>query len=251
MGVFSGPKINGVSSMSVSIDMANVKSYTGTGTTVTSQVSTSTNELTNKKSFYDVYDLTTTEFVIPTAPATALPSFSSTNNGTLVFDGVGNYLSFGVPSFGTTVTVEVWAKLGAAYSGNMMIGFETYNIWCFNGGLGFNTSNSDLYGISSATASSIPLVDSWRHYVFEMRTDVSYTNNKMYIDAVSQTLSQQAGSELAANRKFGTNYGTIASWNNVPGYEMPMTFGSVRLYNRALTAEEVTSNYYAGRNRFV
>jgi hypothetical protein len=132
----------------------------------------------------------------------------------------------------------------------MLVGFETYNIWCFNGGLGFNTSNSDLYGISSATASSIPLVASWKHYVFEMKTAVSYTNNKMYIDAVSQTLSQQTGSELAANRKFGTN-GTIASWNNLSGYEMPMTFGLVRIYNRALTADEVTRNYYANRNRFV
>jgi hypothetical protein len=252
MGVSSGPRINGLTDLAISIDMANAKSYVGSGTAINNQIARTTSELTNKASFYDVYDLQVADYVIPNAPATALPSFTTTNLGTATFDGIGNYLSFAAPTLGTTVSVEIWAKLDSSYSGNMMVGFETYNIWCLNGGLGFNTSNSDLYGISSANVSTLGLVNTWKHYVFEMRTDVSYTNNKIYVDSVNQVLTQQAGSESSANRKFNTTgYGTIAAWTNAQGYEMPMTFGLFRIYNRALTQAEITSNYNANRSRFV
>lgn len=252
MAVFSGPRASGISDLAVSIDMANVKSYAGTGTTITNQVvQTTTNELSNKGSFYDIYDTIVADYVIPNAPATSLPTFSTTNFGTATFDGTGNSLTFTTPTLGTTVTVEVWARLGAAYSGNMMVGFDTYNIWALNGGLGFTTSNNDLYGISSANISTLGLVNNWKHYVFEMRTDVSYSNNKMYIDGVSQVISQQVGSEAASNRRLNTNYGAIASWSNVQGYEMPMTFGLMRIYNRALTQTEITNNFILHRGRYI
>jgi hypothetical protein len=84
-----------------------------------------------------------------------------------------------------------------------------------------------------------------------MRTDVAYSNNKIYIDTVSQVVTQQTGTEAAANRKFNTNFGTIAAWTNAQGYEMPMTFGLARIYNRALTQAEITSNFNAIRSRFI
>ena len=84
-----------------------------------------------------------------------------------------------------------------------------------------------------------------------MRTDVAYTNNKLYVDTVSQALTQQTGSELTANRRLNTNYGAVGAWPNVQGYEMPMTFGLIRIYNRALTQTEITDNYNLNRYRFI
>ena len=252
MAVVSGPQITGLRDLALSIDMANVKSYAGSGTTITNPiVQTTTNELSNKGSFYDIFDTIVADYVIPNAPASALPTFSTANFGTATFDGTGNCLTFTTPTLGTTVTVELWARLGSAYSGNMMVGFDTYNIWTLNGGLGFTTSNNDLYGISSATVTSLGLVNNWKHYVFEMRTDVSYTNNKLYVNAAIQSLSQQVGSEAASNRRLNTNYGAIASWSNVQGYEMPMTFGLMRIYNRALTQTEITDNYNLFSGRYI
>ena len=119
------------------------------------------------------------------------PTFNTGSGGNIVFDGTNDYIDFYASSLGTTTTVELWAKLGAGYSGTMVFGFWIYDVWTYNSTLGFNTGNGDVYGISSATVSSLGLVNNWKHYVFEMRSDVSYTNNKIYINSVSQTLSQQ------------------------------------------------------------
>jgi hypothetical protein len=251
MAVVAGPKINGLRDLALSIDMANVKSYAGSGTTINNQMAQTTNELSVKASFYDVYDIIVADYVIPNDPATALPTFNTTNFGTATFDGIGNYLSFTTPNLSSVVSVEIWARLGAAYSDNMMIGFDSYCIRSISGGLGFTTLNNDLYGISQANVTSLGLVNAWKHYVFEMRTDVAYTNNKLYVDTVSQALTQQTGSELAANRRLNTNYGAVGAWPNTQGYEMPMTFGLIRIYNRALTQTEITDNYNLNRYRFI
>lgn len=251
MAVVSGPKITGLRDLALSIDMGNVKSYPGSGTTINNQISPTNNELSNKASLYETYDLETADYVVPNPSIPALPTYTSNSaSSTATFNGIANYLSFTTPSLSTTISVEIWARLGAGYSNNMMIGFDTYNIFCLNGGLGFTTSNNDLYGISSATVTSLGLVNNWKHYVFEMRTDVSYTNNKIYVNTVAQTLSQQTGTESTANRKLN-NYGAIAGWTNTPGYEMPMSFGLMRIYNRALTQTEITDNYNLFRGRYL
>ena len=169
------------------LDAANNKSYPGSGTAWT-DLSNSGNNIT----------------------LTNGPTFSSTNNGNISFDGVNDYADFYAPNLGTTTTIELWCKLGAAYSGTMMFGWNLYDVWCYNGAMGFNTGNGDVYGISSANVSSLGLVGNWKHYVFEMRSDVSYTNNKIYINTTSQALSQQNGSELAATRGFNSGNGRLS-----------------------------------------
>ena len=172
------------------------------------------------------------------------------NGGSLSFDGVNDYANFFAPSLGTTATVEMWVNLGASYSGKMFFGWLRYSVWCGSENLGYNTANGDLYGISSATVSSLGLVNNWKHYVFEMRSDVSYTNNKIYINTISQTLSQQLTSENAANRTFNSGNGRIAGWRLDTNYPIPMNCSSFRVYNRALTAAEVTQNYNATKGRY-
>ena len=176
--------------------------------------------------------------------------FDSDYGGSLSFDGSNDYADFFAPSLGTTTTVEMWVNLGASYSDKMFFGWLRYDVFCGSGNLGYNTANADVYGISSATVSSLGLVNNWKHYVFEMRSDVSYTNNKIYINTISQTLSQQLTSENAANRTFNSGNGRIAGWRFDTNYPIPMNCSSFRVYNRALTASEIQQNFDALSGRF-
>ena len=216
-----------VDGLVLGIDIANQRSYPRSGNTIT--------DFLNPLSKY-------------TIAGTA--NFNAGSGGNLIFDGSTNYVNFTAPNLGTTTTVEMWAALGAGYSGKMPFGWFRYDVYCASGGMGFNTGNSDMYGINSTTVSNLGLVGNPRHYVFEMRSDVSYTNNKMYINSASQTLSQQTGTELAGQRNFNSGVGRISAWTDTAGYDMPMNWAIFKIYNRALTQAEINTNFNALRGRF-
>ena len=226
MGISRGPKLvtNG---LVLALDAADKNSYPGTGTTWR-DLSGNNNNVT----------------------LTNGPTFSNTNGGDISFDGSNDYADFYAPNITSIASVELWSKLGSAYSDKMIMGWLAYDVWCSGGALGYNTFNGDVYGISSATVSSLGLVNNWKHYIFEMRSDVSYTNNKIYINAVSQTLSQQASSEFAGNRSLNGGNGRIAASRNTLDYFMQMNCAVFKVYNRILTATEVLQNYNATKSRF-
>jgi hypothetical protein len=176
--------------------------------------------------------------------------YNSSNRGNLIFDGSNDYVDFFAPNLGTTTTVEMWCKLGSGYTNKMIMGWDRYDVYCGNGGVCYNTSVGDIYGIPVATVSSLGLVNNWKHYVFEMRSDVPYTNNKIYINTVSQTLSQLGGGESPTYRNFNNGNGRISGWRLNTTYPIPMNCASFRVYNRALSADEIKQNFEATRSRF-
>ena len=171
-------------------------------------------------------------------------------SGTLVFDGVDDYIDFNVPNLGTIATVEMWCKIGPGYSGKMFMGWLYYDIYCANGTIGYNTGNGDVYGISQSQVNSLGIVNQWAHYVFEFRSDVPYSNNKIYINGVQQSLSQQLSSEASGNRNFNGGNGRMAVWRGDLNYCMPMSCAVFRVYNRALTQTEITKNYNSLKGRY-
>lgn len=177
------------------------------------------------------------------------PVYSSRNRGIFVLDAVDDYVDFSVSGLSSIATVEIWAKVNAL--AGMIMGWLYYDIYTIGAtGIGFNTAGSDLYGIPFAQVTSLGCVGNWKHYVFEMRTSVSYTNNKIYVNGQQQTLSQITGSEISANKNFNSGNGRISGWRSDSGYKMNMDLGAFRIYNRALTQEEITINFNAGRDRF-
>jgi hypothetical protein len=168
--------------------------------------------------------------------------------GTLYLDGSDDYADFTAPNLSGTATVEMWARVGSW--GGMFMGWTTYDVYTPGGRLGYNTGNSDVYGLSSGTVTSLGLLNNWKHYIFEMRTDVSYTNNKIYINKVQQTLSQQLSSESTGNRNFSSGNGRICGWRNSTGYPMRMNLAIFRVYNRILSQTEINQNFDAHKNRF-
>jgi hypothetical protein len=208
------------------LDAANYKSYTGTGTSWNDLYSTNNVTLTNG------------------------PTFNSSNLGSIVLDGSNDYADFFAPNLSSIATVELWAKIGAAFSNKMFFGWNIYDIYCRDGCIGYNTGNGDCFGIDAGTVSSLGVTNNWKHYVFEMRTDVSYSSNKIYINSISQTVSQVFSTEAAGNRNFNSGNGRLAGWRYSTGYHMPMNCASFRVYNRVLTAQEVLQNYNATKTRF-
>jgi len=208
------------------LDAGNLISYIGRGTTTYSLTGSNSSTLTNGI------------------------TYSSGYGGNWGFDGVDDYMNFTAPNLGTTTTVEMWCKIGSGYDGKMFFGWLYYDVWCGGANLGYNTAVGDVYGISSDDVSSLGLVDNWKHYVFEMRSDVSYTNNKIYINGVSQTLSQQLGGENSGAINFNSGNGRIAGWLVDTNYPMPMNCSIFKVYNRALTQQEINQNFIAYSSRF-
>ena len=177
--------------------------------------------------------------------------FGTTNNGFFTFDGTNDFMPFNISTSNTILTIDMWAKL-KNFSNTMPFGFFEYDVFTFSGSMGFNTNNSDVYGITSATVTNLGIANKWTHYIFEMRTDVSYTNNKIYIDGNLQTLSNILGTENADKRTFNNGIGTISGYNFSPGsYSMSMDLGIFKIYNRALSQQEVLQNYNATKKRYV
>jgi len=225
MGVNSGPSVS-PDGLIYCLDPANPRSYPGTGTGVTELSRVSANPTLNSGVGY---------FANP--------------KGYFEFDGVNDNIPFSLTNFGTTTTIEIWMKL-KVMSGGMPFGFALYDLWTNAGALGYNTAAGDQYGITSTQVTNLGLLNQWKHYVFEMRSDVSYTNNKIYINASSQTLSQIGGTENAGNRSFNSGNGRISCWLQDNNYHQAMDIALFRVYNRALSSGEVLQNYNSLSKRF-
>ena len=179
-------------------------------------------------------------------------TFNTGNTGNLFFNSSSlQYVDFYVPNLGTTTTVEIWCNI-QNLTNTMVFGWNKYDVWTgsSNNGLGYNTGNTDIYGISNTVTAALGCLNNWKQYVFEMRSDITYTNNKIYINAISQTLSQILGTETAANRNFNSGYGRIGVWRTDTSYCMTMNCASFKIYNRALSQAEISQNYNAQKSRF-
>jgi len=175
------------------------------------------------------------------------PTYNTDVGGNIVFDGVDDYVDVTIPNLTTTVTLDFWVKYTNLTS-NMIFGFLSYDIYGYSGALGFNTANSDVYGLNSTQVTNLGIIGNWKHIVFVMRSDVSYTNNKIYVNGVVQTLSQVLGSE--SGKSFNSGNARISGWRNDSGYKLPGSIGSFKAYNRELSAAEVLQNYNATKGRF-
>ena len=209
----------------LSFDGANTRSYVGTGITINGLVSGIGFTLVNGV------------------------GFGTTGTRYFTFDGTNDNIPFNIPNVGTTVSVEMWARINS-FSNGMPFGFNLYDVWANSGRLGFNTAASDIYGLTSTQVTNLGLLNQWKHYVFEMRTDVSYSNNKIYINGQNQSLSQVAGTENTGNRSFNSGNGRISSWLYSDVFFIAMDLAQFRTYNRALTAQEILQNYNATKKRY-
>ena len=211
--------------LSLYTDAVNTRSYIGSGTTVNGLVSGIGLTLVNGV------------------------GFGTTSTKYFILDGTNDNIPFNIPNVGTTLSIEMWGRINS-FSNGMPFGFDRYDVWANGGRLGFNTAASDIYGLTSTQVTNLGLLSQWKHYVFEMRTDVSYSNNKIYINGQNQSLSQVAGTENASLRNFNSGNGRISSWLFSDVFFIAMDLGQFRVYNRSLTLQEIVQNYNATKKRY-
>ena len=141
----------------------------------------------------------------------------------------------------STVTIEMWVYPTTLSSG-MFFGFNLFDVWANNGALGYNSSAGDQYGLTATQVSNLGLLNNWKHYVFIMNAG-DYTTNKIYINGVSQTLSQVQGTQNTSTVNFNNGVGRIGSWLFSSSFMQTMYVKNFKVYNRALTQEEITKNF--------
>jgi hypothetical protein len=232
MSFIHSPKIV-MDGLVLSLDAGNVKSYPGSGTV-----------WTDKSGFNNNGTLTNG------------PTFNSDNGGSIVFDGVDDYVDCGTSATSTIrnqtqFTLNFWFKKFSSSN--------DFNLGAFDDAIqkGFFiqwfTDNNVYFGVMNEVRAynsvSLPYSNSWFNFtlVFDGTLVGSTNKAKLYINSISQSLfnSGTIGSTVPSNvipltlSKL-TNYSSIGRGN----------LSIIQLYNRALSAQEVLQNYNATKSRF-
>ena len=199
------------------LDAANTKSYPGSGTTW--------NDLSRGGN---------------NGTLTNGPTFDSGNGGSIVFDGVDDYVNCGITNNTSTSSYSIWFFISSipvvsrvlfsdnnTKAGLGFFGGNSFIICC--GGSGNFQRRSDLLNINS---------NGWNNVV------ITYNNRipSCYINGLE------------------SNYLSIESWTNTTnsfeigrrstGSNFVGNIAQVSIYNRALTPQEIQQNYNTTKTRF-
>jgi hypothetical protein len=245
--MFTGPSIltNG---LVLALDAANSKSYPGSGTTWSDMSGNGNNgTLTNG------------------------PTFNSANGGTIVFDGVDDYVSLNntIGNFGTSdFTINFFFKTTELTSPSTFIAKSigdsptTDYGWLVNNG---STGNNLGFAVASVNGSwgaagSYSIQTSGaniRNGLWQMATIVgirAQSNVSIYLNSITQTLQTYVGaaSFTTVGNISNTRILNIAAESDVATspYPIDASISLVQIYNRALSASEVAQNYNAQKSRF-
>jgi hypothetical protein len=226
MGISRGPKIVS-SGLVLCLDTANKRSYTGTGTTWRDLSGVNNNStLTNG------------------------PTFNALHMGSIVFDGVDDYISvphaFDISSGG--VTFNIWFKLTSTSWSPLIADWPgpvySFIIQVYSGTLQIsirNPSGFNLLSLASPTINANVIYNVQFAYDKTTKVGSSYINGILYD---SQTSGQSDGA--IANSANTWSIGLKQDTGNVISGNVYLC----NIYNRSLTASEVLQNYNATRVRF-
>ena len=192
------------------------------------------------------------------------PAFSSANNGSISLDGVDDYVNIGNQAnlqMGTgDFTVCLWIKMNnppisslniLIWSKNAPAAAAGYGIGFFYGG---GNSNKLLWGTANgSTAVEIlsqnafpELLGAWGHIVM-VRQNGSTNNGCFYINNQYQPI---ASSATMINVNTNTDMVIGNTSDRYGSYWTKGNYAIAQIYNRALSASEVSQNYNAQKGRF-
>ena len=173
------------------------------------------------------------------APNTALSPARVGNPGTCGYANLtGGALNLPVAAntaAGAKTTVSFWMYWDGTNS-VMPVGWMSHDLWLTGGFFGFNTANSDVYGINSAG-----LANRWAHVV-AVFTNGSVTGNKLYIDGVAQALSQKLSSPNLVNAVVNANL-RVSGWLNNTSYRFRTRIDEVEVFDGEMTQSQVLARY--------
>lgn len=172
------------------------------------------------------------------------PTYSSANGGSLSFDGSNDKITFPNNTISTSsgMTVEVWFKTSSGTKYQDIFDLDdAYGVWIVT-----NYSASGKINASFNTTTGYMTADYTANNWYQVVLSGSGTSNFMYLNGVQVgTASQTVVSSINLN---------TARIGNVDGDRaaeyLVGNVSSLKLYNRALTATEISQNFNALRSRF-
>ena len=172
--------------------------------------------------------------------------FSTIGQGSLSFDGADDYATGNVSNINSTAgqynTVTFW-MYWAGNSGGFPFELGGYRLWTPGTNFGFNTGNSDIYGIDGT-----PLINTWVHVTAVFYNGAYTGNNKLYINGVLQTLTQRVGSASSGTATAGVAIGGFQG--GFGQYPFQGKIGPFQIYNGELTQAQILQNFNAQAYRF-
>jgi hypothetical protein len=183
-------------------------------------------------------------------------NISLINGPTYVSQGMQSYFSFdGNDDYGsTTVAVpdsnpgdrchfDAWCYTSMKNVSMLMSwGNQKHDIFIASNGIGFNSYNSDVFGVSIT-----PLTNVWMHFAVNFyRND--YTQGTIFVNGVRQNLTYFSSNMNAGNVVFGGGQMRIGAGGD--GYYGVWRFNNVKVYNRNLSDFEIKQNYNSLKSRF-
>jgi hypothetical protein len=163
------------------------------------------------------------------------PTFDSGNNGSILFDGVNDYVNCGNPSISAgKITVNAWIKIETGSSIQHIVDSAS-NSWH----LAILNNNRPYFFNGSTYHSGAPILDGGTWY---MITGVQGTTLDIYINGV-------LGQSIATNANVTTNNINLGRHQS-SSRPLNGNIAQVSIYNRALTAAEIQQTYNATKSRF-
>ena len=238
MAIFYNPRIV-TDGLVLALDAANTKSYPGSGTAWT--------DLSGRGN---------------TGTLTNGPTYNSANGGSIVFDGVDDYVTLGTPPILNGVRVPLtiigWAKANSFASGgvNSRIIYSVYGYTGnFNsrlysmirvdfGVLKYFTSDSGSGFQSVGTFT--PSLNVWNFYAVVVSGTLSSPTVQIFLNNSSESFSLGA---LTATPALDVDFRIGGAESNFNEY-WNGNIAQVSIYNRALSAAEISQNFEALRGRY-
>lgn len=196
-----------------------------------------------------------------TSPTTAYDVSGNGNNGTLTngvqyvadgdgswsFDGINDYVSTAITTFGNNTTWTVWInRVSSVNTLNMFMGRFLPYFAAREGTNGFLFSNSINSVQKSVYSIGVTVKDNtWYHLSFTTEYNGVDTTMKMYINGVLNN----SGTFTGEQTQFGYAF-SIGDGRNLPWYPFNGEVNDVRIYNRTLTQAEITTIYNATKSRY-
>jgi hypothetical protein len=177
------------------------------------------------------------------------PTFTSVNNGGIVFDGVDDFVSLSNPTFTNQMTAEIFIKIDTSniISPNVasyVLGREgAYRMLAFTSSFSWvcATSNNAWYTAGTAIGIDTPTNNIWNHFV----GTYDGTKNSLYVNGNLAV----TGSAISGNILASSNLQLMNSAAAIV-VDCKGTLSVSRLYNQALSAQEIQQNYNATKARY-
>jgi hypothetical protein len=185
------------------------------------------------------------------------PTYNSANGGSILCDGVNDYIDCGNSSTVTQsgnnkLTIDIWVKIVASNK-EALVGaanqstFRGWGLQWIGDVLYFilRTGNAAQYNYAS-----IMYQNNFFNFigVYDGTEITSINKGKIYVNGVNQIVTNGGGALPTSLDSNLPNF-LIGNIINYGGYSNAY-FGTIKIYNRALSSTEVLQNYNATKTRF-